>query len=140
MQGIKRRIIYLSSYEVFGLLISSSVIATLSNSQLSHTAPLAIAITTVAVTWNLFYNLLFESWEKRQVLRKRTVKRRIFHAIGFQLTLIVFLIPLIAWWMNISLIDAFLLDVSLVFIIPLYSFVFIWIFDKLFGEPLSAMP
>lgn len=140
MQGIKRRIIYLSSYEVFGLLISSSVIATLSNSQLSHTAPLAIAITTVAVTWNLFYNLLFESWEKRQVLRKRTVKRRIFHAIGFQLTLIVFLIPLIAWWMNISLIDAFLLDVSLVFIIPLYSFVFNWIFDKLFGEPLSAMP
>ncbi len=140
MQGIKRRIIYLSSYEVFGLLISSSVIATLSNSQLSHTAPLSIAITTVAVTWNLFYNLLFESWEKRQVLRKRTVKRRIFHAIGFQLTLIVFLIPLIAWWMNISLIDAFLLDVSLVFIIPLYSFVFNWIFDKLFGEPLSAMP
>lgn len=138
MQGIKRRIVYLSSYEIFGLMISSFVISTLSGASLTHTGPLAIAITTLALTWNLFYNLIFEAWEKQQISRTRTIKRRIIHAIGFQLTLIIFLIPLIAWWMNISLIQAFLLDVILIFIIPVYAFIFNWVFDKIFDVPLSA--
>lgn len=138
MQGIKRRIVYLSSYEIFGLMISSFVISTLSGASLTHTGPLAIVITALALTWNLFYNLIFEAWEKQQISRTRTIKRRIIHAIGFQLTLIIFLIPLIAWWMNISLIQAFLLDVILIFIIPVYAFIFNWVFDKIFDVPLSA--
>ena len=76
--------------------------------------------------------------KKRQTLRQRTVKRRVAHAIGFQLTLVVFLIPLIAWWMNISFLDAFLLDAALIVIIPIYTFIFNWSFDRLFGVPLSA--
>lgn len=138
MQGIKRRIVYLSTYEIFGLMTTTFVFSTLSGASLTHTGPLAIAITTLALTWNLLYNLAFEAWEKRQISRERTVKRRIFHAIGFQLTLIVFLIPLIAWWMNISLLQAFLLDVILIFVIPVYTFIFNWIFDKIFDVPLSA--
>lgn len=138
MQGLKRRVIYVSSYEIIGLTISSLGLALLSGTQLSHTGPLAIFITTIAVSWNFIYNLISESWEKRQLSRQRTVKRRIAHAIGFQLTLIVFLIPLIAWWMKISFLDAFLLDAALIVIIPIYTFVFNWSFDRIFGLPLSA--
>ncbi|HGW3828210.1 TPA: PACE efflux transporter, partial [Acinetobacter baumannii] len=68
------------------------------------------------------------------------VKRRIAHAIGFQITLVMFLIPLIAWWMNISLVAAFWLDVAFIIIIPIYTFIFNWTFDKLFGLPASAQP
>ena len=134
MQGFKRRVIYVSSYEIIGLTISSLGLALLSGTQLTHTGPLAIFITTIAVSWNL----IFEAWEKRQLSRQRTVKRRIVHAIGFQLTLIVFLIPLIAWWMKISFLDAFLLDAALIVIIPIYTFIFNWSFDRIFGLPLSA--
>ncbi|ATZ63440.1 PACE efflux transporter [Acinetobacter bereziniae] len=138
MQGFKRRVIYVSSYEIIGLTISSLGLALLSGTQLSQTGPLAIFITTIAVSWNFIYNLIFEAWEKRQLSRQRTVKRRIVHAIGFQLTLIVFLIPLIAWWMKISFLDAFLLDAALIVIIPIYTFIFNWSFDRIFGLPLSA--
>ena len=138
MQGFKRRVIYVSSYEIIGLTISSLGLALLSETQLSQTGPLAIFITTIAVSWNFIYNLIFEAWEKRQLSRQRTVKRRIVHAIGFQLTLIVFLIPLIAWWMKISFLDAFLLDAALIVIIPIYTFIFNWSFDRIFGLPLSA--
>jgi uncharacterized membrane protein len=101
---------------------------------------LAVAITTLAVTWNFIYTSLFERWEIRQPSRTRTVKRRIAHAVGFQLTLIVFLIPLIAWWMNISLVQAFLLDLALIIFIPCYTFAFNGLFDRMFGLPTSALP
>ncbi len=140
MQGMKRRVVYITSYEIIGMGISSLCFALLTGSTLSHTGPLAILVTSMAALWNLVYNLMFEAWERRQTIRTRTVKRRIAHAIGLQLTLIVFLIPLIAWWMEITLLKAFILDASLIVIIPFYTFTFNWIFDQLFGVPLSAQP
>ncbi|CAI3103970.1 hypothetical protein MWMV18_MWMV18_00270 [Acinetobacter calcoaceticus] len=138
MQGVKRRIVYVSSYEVIGMIISSVGLAILAGDSVEHTGPLSVIITTIAVTWNFIYNVLYEKWEARQSSNIRTVKRRVGHAIGFQLTLVLFLIPLIAWWMDISLIAAFWLDVAFIIIIPIYTFIFNWGFDKLFGLPISA--
>ncbi|MDD9316840.1 MULTISPECIES: PACE efflux transporter [Acinetobacter calcoaceticus/baumannii complex] len=138
MQGIKRRIVYVSSYEVIGMVISSVGLAILAGDSVEHTGPLSVMITTIAVTWNFIYNILYEKWEARQSSHIRTVKRRVGHAIGFQLTLVLFLIPLISWWMDISLIEAFWLDVAFIIIIPIYTFIFNWSFDKLFGLPISA--
>ena len=138
MQGLKRRIVYVSSYEVIGMVISSVGLALLAGDSVEHTGPLSVMITTIAVTWNFIYNILYEKWEARQDSKSRTVKRRIVHAIGFQITLVIFLIPLIAWWMNISLVAAFWLDVAFIIIIPIYTFIFNWTFDKLFGLPVSA--
>ncbi|MFW1879922.1 PACE efflux transporter [Acinetobacter baumannii] len=140
MQGLKRRIIYVSSYEIIGMVISSVGLALLAGDSVEHTGPLSVMITTIAVTWNFIYNILYEKWEARQESESRTVKRRIAHAIGFQITLVMFLIPLIAWWMNISLVAAFWLDVAFIIIIPIYTFIFNWTFDKLFGLPASAQP
>jgi uncharacterized membrane protein len=39
-------------------------------------------ITTIAVTWNFIYNILYEKWEARQSSHIRTVKRRVGHAIS----------------------------------------------------------
>jgi uncharacterized membrane protein len=133
MQGVKRKLVYVSLYEVIGMTFSALGLALLSG-------PLAVIITTIAVTWNFIYTSLFEHWESLQQSRTRTVKRRIAHAVGFQLTLIVFLIPLIAWWMNISLVQAFLLDLALIIFIPCYTFAFNWLFDRIFGLPASALP
>ncbi|MBJ9425791.1 PACE efflux transporter [Acinetobacter seifertii] len=138
MQGLKRRIVYVSSYEVIGMVISSVGLALLAGDSVEHTGPLSVMITTIAVTWNFIYNILYEKWEARQDSKSRTVKRRVVHAIGFQITLVIFLIPLIAWWMDISLVAAFWLDVAFIIIIPIYTFIFNWTFDKLFGLPVSA--
>jgi len=138
MQGIKRRIVYITAFEIIGMAISTAWLTLLSGESPTSTGPLAVMITTIAVTWNLLYNMAFEYWEVRQVSRTRTVWRRIVHAIGFQITLVVYLIPLIAWWLGISLWEAFVLDFALMLIIPCYSFIFNYIFDRLFDVPLSA--
>ncbi|HEI9728418.1 TPA: PACE efflux transporter [Serratia marcescens] len=140
MQGVKRKLVYVTAYETIGMAISALGLALLSGHAPSSTGPLAVVITTIAVSWNFIYNSLFEWWESRQLSRTRTLKRRILHAVGFQLTLVVYLIPLIAWWMGITLWQALLLDMALIVIIPCYTFLFNWAFDKLFGLPASALP
>lgn len=140
MQGVKRKLVYVTTYEIIGMVISALGLALLSGTTPTSTGPLAVIITTIAVSWNVIYNYLFEFWESRQASRTRTLGRRVLHAVGFQLTLIVYLIPLIAWWMGISLLQALLLDMALIVIIPCYTFVFNWIFDKVFGLPSSALP
>ncbi|AVE49488.1 PACE efflux transporter [Serratia marcescens] len=139
MQGVKRKLVYVTAYEIIGMAISALGLALLSGHAPSSTGPLAVVITTIAVSWNFIYNSLFEWWESRQLSRTRTLKRRILHAVGFQLTLVVYLIPLIAWWMGITLWQALLLDMALIVIIPCYTFLFNWAFDKLFGLPASAL-
>ena len=140
MQGFKRKLVNVTAYELIGMMISALGLALLSGHKPASTGPLAMIITTIAVSWNFIYNYLFEWWESRQASRTRTVRRRVLHAVGFQLTLVVYLIPLIAWWMHVSLVQAFLLDAALIVIIPCYTFVYNWIFDKLFGLPASALP
>lgn len=135
MQGTKRRVTYVFFYEVLSFFICAMVLAVLSGTTISHTGPLSILIAVIAVTVNFFYNYAFEIWEKTQVSKKRTVLRRVAHAIGFQIVLVTILIPLIAWWMQISLLKAFLLDFSLMVLIPCYTFVYNYFFDHIFGLP-----
>lgn len=135
MQGMKRRVTYVFFFEVLSFLICAMILAVLSGSTISHTGPLSLLIAVIAVSVNFFYNYAFEWWEKRQHSKTRTIFRRVVHAIGFQVVLVTILIPLIAWWMQISLVKAFLLDFSLMIIIPCYTFVYNYFFDHLFGLP-----
>ena len=139
MQGVKRKLVYVTFYELIGLCMSTLGLAYLSETEASHTGPLAVMITTIAMLWNLIYNTLFERWECRQAKRGRSVGRRVAHAIGFQLTLVVYLIPLIAWWLGMSLVEAFVVDLAFIILVPCYTFAYNWAFDRIFGLPRSAL-
>ncbi|WP_194791092.1 PACE efflux transporter [Pseudomonas sp. UFMG81] len=139
MQGLQRKLVYVTFYELIGLCMSTLGLAYLSDTQASHTGPLAVMITTIAMAWNFIYNSLFERWESRQATRGRSVKRRVAHAIGFQLTLVVYLIPLIAWWLDMSLLEALVVDFAFIILVPCYTFVYNWAFDRIFGLPTSAL-
>ncbi|PWB30425.1 hypothetical protein DCO48_20400 [Pseudomonas sp. SDI] len=139
MQGVKRKLVYVTAYELIGLSLSTLGLALLSGTAPSTTGPLAVLITSIAMAWNFIYNTAFEWWEHRQLTRGRSVARRAVHAIGFQLTLVVYLIPLIAWWLGISLWEAFVVDLAFIVLIPCYTFAYNWAFDRIFGLPASAL-
>jgi len=139
VQGLKRKLVYVTCYELIGLSMSTLGLAYLSETQASHTGPLAVMITTIAMLWNLIFNTLFERWESRQAKRGRSVARRVAHAVGFQLTLVVYLIPLIAWWLDMTLVEALLVDMAFIVLIPCYTFAYNCVFDRIFGLPTSAM-
>ncbi|TYB50945.1 PACE efflux transporter [Nonomuraea sp. PA05] len=139
MQGVKRKLVYVGGYEGFGVVVGATVMALLTGASPATTGPLALMITIVATVWNLAFTYLFEAWERRRRDRTRTVFRRVLHAVGFQLTLVCALIPLIAWWLKISLLQAFLLDLVFIVYVPFYTFAYNWAFDRIFGVPDSAV-
>lgn len=138
MQGLKRKIVYVTLFEGIAILCATYGLATFSGNELGHSGVLAVATSVVAIIWNFFYNLMFEAWEKRQARRGRSLKRRIAHTIGFESGLIALLVPLIAWWFKISLWQALVLDLTLVVFFVCYTFVFAWCFDRVFGLPTAA--
>lgn len=53
------------------------------------------------------------------------------HAVGFEGGLVVIVVPLAAWWLGISLWQAFLLDISLLLFFLPYTYVYNLVYDKL---------
>lgn len=138
MQGIKRRVVYITLYEAIAIVAASIGLAAMSGQGLGHSGALAVIASVIAVIWNLAFNALFERWEARQVVRGRSLWRRIAHAIGFEGGLVMFLVPTFAWWLDISLMQALVMDLGLVIFFLVYTFVFNWAFDAAFGLPASA--
>ncbi len=140
MQGIKRKVVYITLYEIIAITMSTTGLALLSGANMGHASVAAIAASAIAVVWNLVYNTLFEHWEARQARRGRSLLRRAAHAIGFEGGLVITLVPLFAWWLDISLWQVFVLDLGLIVFFLVYTFVFNLAFDKIFGLPASAQP
>jgi uncharacterized membrane protein len=97
---------------------------------LSHVGLLAILLSTTAMGWNVVYNLIFDRlWPVARV--PRTLGIRALHALGFEGGLILAGVPLAAWLLNISLTQAFLLDIGFfLFFLP-YAFAYNWAYDGL---------
>jgi len=139
MQGIQRKVVYISLYEGIAIVAAAAGLALMSGQSLGHSGVLAVAASVVAVLWNLAFNTLFERWESRQAVRGRSLRRRIAHAIGFEGGLIAFLVPMFAWGLGVSLWEALVMDLGLVVFFLVYTFAFNWAFDRVFGLPASAM-
>jgi len=138
MQGLRRRVVYITLYEGIAIVAASAGLSLMSGQGMGHSGVVAVIASVIAVLWNLTFNALFERWESRQTTRGRSVRRRVAHAIGFEGGLVAFLVPVFAWWLNVSLWEALVMDLGLVVFFLIYTFVFNWAFDALFGLPAAA--
>lgn len=138
LQGPWRRVIYVSVYELLAIAAATLGLAALTGQGAGHSGAVAAAASAIAVAWNVLFNWAFERWEARQTVRGRSVRRRIAHAIGFEGGLVFTLVPLFAWWFDVSLWQAFVMDLALIVFFLCYTFVFNWVFDRVFGLPASA--
>ncbi len=138
MQGPLRRVVYVVLYEAIAILMAGLGLMLMSGRGVFDSGALAAATSAVAVVWNVVFNHFFERWEARQVVRGRSLRRRIAHALGFEGGLTVLLVPLIAWWLDVSLWQALVMDVALLLFFLVYTFVFNWAFDAVFGLPQAA--
>ena len=140
LQGPWRKVLHATLYELIAVAIVSLGIAWLLQHDLGDTGALAVATSVVALLWNMVFNSLFEAWERRQTDRRRTVRRRVAHAIGFEGGMVALTVPLIAWWLDMGWWQALITDLGLVVFFLVYTFAFNWVFDHVFGLPASASP
>ncbi|MDN7142487.1 PACE efflux transporter [Pseudomonas sp. JQ170] len=138
MQGKARKVVQAILYEAIAVLCVAPTLAWAFDTDMAQSTVLSLILSAVALGWNMFYNWIFEYWEARQAQRRRTLWRRFVHALGFEGGMVLILLPVVAYWLQISLWAALLTNLALFLFFFVYAFVFQWSFDRVFDVPESA--
>lgn len=117
-------------YELCAMALLVPLASLVMEQSLLHMGALAFMMSTAAMLWNVVFNMLFDRLEAAMGW-SRTVGVRCLHALMFEGGLVFMLVPLAAWWLNVSYWQAFLLDLGFfAFFLP-YTYVFNWLYDAL---------
>ncbi|MBL9047995.1 MAG: PACE efflux transporter [Tabrizicola sp.] len=138
MSPTRRKILYAVSFEVLGTLVAALGLMAMSEASPSQSFALSAIGAAVAMSWSYAFNTAFEAWEARQPLRNRSFRRRAVHALLFEGGLVLVLIPIMAWWLDVGLVEAAAYEAGLILVFILYAYAFTWAFDRLLGLPASA--
>lgn len=133
-----RRVIYATSFEAGGVALSTALLLVMAETSAGGSFVFSVLASTVAMIWNLAFNAMFEAWERRQTVRGRSLARRSAHAILFEAGLVLMLLPLTVWWFGVPLLTALAYEAALIVAFLVYTWVFTFAFDRIFGLPASA--
>lgn len=133
-----RRILYAVSFETLGILVSAVALRLMSGAPANSSLALSAIAASVALCWSWAFNAGFEYWEARQPRRGRPAGLRILHATLMEGGLVVILVPVMAFWLQVSIRQALVWEAGLIAVFLVYTWAFTWGFDRLFGLPASA--
>lgn len=136
MRSAADRIRHAISFELIGLALIVPIGSWAFSMPASDIGIVGIVSATLATAWNYVYNLGFDHLLCRSTgTTLKTVPMRIIHAILFEAGLLMILMPFIAWYLGISLWQAFVMDVAFALFYLVYAFFFNWAYDRLFPLP-----
>ncbi|MBG2914834.1 multidrug/biocide efflux PACE transporter [Proteus cibarius] len=124
------RVFHAVSFEVIAIAITAPLSAWVLGRSIFQMGTVAIVLSTLAMLLNLFYNMIFDRyWPLIKGLRP--TKIRVMHAIGFELSFVIIGLPILAFLLNMSLWNAFLLEVGFFAFFLFYTYAFNLSYDKL---------
>jgi len=139
LNPVPRRLTYVALFELIAIFFSSLLLSGMSDGNMASSLPVAVTTSVVAVVWNYIYNTLFERWERKNNIQKRTLLIRIVHTTLFEAMFIILIVPFFMWFYNVGIVKAFMMEVGLLTFFFVYAFVFTWVFDRVFlREPVPA--
>ena len=136
MRTTSDRIRHALSFEIIGLLLVTPLGALAFSKPLEAIGIISIVSATAATGWNYLYNLGFDHAMQRLTGGvAKSVAVRVVHAVLFELGLLLLLLPFIAWYLGVGLVEAFVMDLSFALFYMAYAFVFNWAYDRIFPIP-----
>jgi uncharacterized membrane protein len=141
MRTTKDRIRHALSFEIIALFMVIPLGAWGFGLPLDNVGIVAVVSATIATGWNYLYNLIFDHALARLTGHvAKSIAMRILHALLFECGLLMILLPFIAWYLSVSLLEAFLMDVSFTAFYLVYTFAFNWLYDLVFPVPPAPQP
>lgn len=129
-RSLKERFYHAAGFETLAILTVSPLAAWAMQKPLFDIGALAIALSTVALLWNMIYNAGFDRLCPPGKTR-RGFGLRLLHALGFEGGFILIGLPIAAAMLHIGLWQAFMLEVAFfLFFLP-YTLAYNWVWDKL---------
>lgn len=124
------RIFHALLFEVLAVSLSILGLIIFTNHDPQILSGTMIVIASMAMAWNFFFNWLFDLFFTGDK-NKRTMKLRLFHVIIFELGLLILTVPVMAYILTISIVDAFMMDIVVTVFITIYAFIFNWVYDNI---------
>ncbi|QFY61946.1 PACE efflux transporter [Rhizobium grahamii] len=136
MRKTADRIRHAISFELIGLALVTPLGALAFGMPMADIGVIGVAGATLATLWNYIYNLGFDHLMQRLTGgTRKSVAIRVLHAVMFEVGLLLALLPMIAWYLGISVVQALMMDVSFALFYMVYAFVFNWAYDRVFPLP-----
>jgi uncharacterized membrane protein len=129
-KSFAERAFHAGLYEAVAILLCAPVAAWAMNTSLPKMGALTLAFSAIAMVWNVVFNWAFDRAQQRWLFQ-RTLSVRLLHGLAFECGMFVMCIPLAAWWLSITLWQAFLLDGALLLFFLPYTVAFNWAYDVL---------
>jgi uncharacterized membrane protein len=124
------------SFEFGGLALMSPLGAWAFSMPMSDVTVVRMASALIATLWTYLYNLVFDTINQRMTGgTHKSIPMRVLQAVLFEAGLLAILTPLMAWYLGLSLLQAFLMDVAFALFYVFYTFVFNWAYDRIFPLP-----
>jgi len=136
-KSILERICQAIGFELLAILICTPLLAWIMDKPMLDMGVVTVVLAALALAWNVVFNGVFD-----RLLRHFAVVHnawtRVIHALLFEGGLVAVGVPLIAWWLDVSLWQAFLMDIGvLLFFLP-YTYVYHWGYDVMRARLVSA--
>ena len=133
MRTTRDRIRHAILFEVIGLALIIPLGSTLFGLHASDMGVIGVGSALVAMVWNYVYNLGFDRALQRLTGHTRKgLLLRVGHAVLFEAGLLVILLPPIAWYLGISLVEALVMDLAIAGFYVAYAFLFNLAYDRAF--------
>ena len=129
-KSIKERIFHAVIFEVIANVVIALSLAWLMNVSVLQSGSLSVISALTATVWNFIFNKLFDSMQKKHQFQ-RTFLVRAIHAVGFETGLIISLIPVAMVMLNLTVTEAFFVEIGLVLFFLPYTMLFNWLYDYL---------
>ena len=136
MRTTRDRIRHAILFELFGLALIIPLGTVLFGLHVSEMGVIGVGSALAATAWNYVYNLGFDRAMQRWMGHThKSLPLRVGHAILFEAGLLVILLPPIAWYLGIGLVQAFMMDLAIAAFYVAYAFVFNLAYDRAFPLP-----
>ncbi|MFM2065601.1 MAG: hypothetical protein RLZZ584_510 [Pseudomonadota bacterium] len=135
LSPVTRRLLQAVLYEGIAVAVVAPTLALVFRHEAGSALLLTVSMSAIALAWNYLFNAAFERWEARRGQVGRSWPVRALHALGFEGGLLVMLVPYMAWWLHVGLLEAFVADLGIFVFFLGYTAGFTWAFDRVFGLP-----
>lgn len=133
----KERLFQTVLFEIILVILMTLLTMLFTHNNLGKTSVLMITISLLAMLWNFLFNHFFDK-KFSEPRETRSLKIRIWHAVLFEGGLLLLTIPLVMFWLNMGLWQAFVMDIAMTVLVLIYTMIFHWIYDNIRAKYFQA--
>ncbi len=127
---IQERILHALLFELLAILLTTLIGVYLLHKPVGSMGILSVLISVTALLLNIVFNAIFDRYFP-YIAGRRSVKIRILQAVDFEGALILFTIPLIAFFLSVSLWEALMIELGFLIFFLFYTYTYNWSYDQL---------